>query len=147
MEELRFIFTSPTFIKEKTKKEKREYYIRNSIGNAICMERTLKCGCAINCRKKAIAKECAEWIRKKVKFRSNSSQEQMGGFLHVQKESEYVYLPFNEFTTTQLGCERGNEVYNIVNVLPYPHSRSLSCHLQRTVEQRRKVFGCNRPHP
>lgn len=27
VEELRFIFTSPTFIKEKTKKEKREYYI------------------------------------------------------------------------------------------------------------------------
>ena len=27
IDELRFIFTSPTFIKEKTKKEKREYYI------------------------------------------------------------------------------------------------------------------------
>lgn len=27
VEELRFIFTSPTFIKEKAKKEKREYYI------------------------------------------------------------------------------------------------------------------------
>lgn len=33
---------------------------------------------------KAIAKECAEWIRRKVKFRFNFSQEQMGGFLHVQ---------------------------------------------------------------
>lgn len=120
VEELRFIFTSPTFIKEKTKKEKREYYIpklnreRNLYGTdfEVRLRNQLS--------QKAIAKECAEWIRKKVKFRSNSSQEQMGGFLHVQKESEYVYLPFNEFTTTQLGCERGNEVYNIVNVLPTP---------------------------
>ena len=27
IEELRFIFTSPTFVKESTKKEKREFYI------------------------------------------------------------------------------------------------------------------------
>ena len=27
VDELRFIFTSPTFIKEKAKKEKREFYI------------------------------------------------------------------------------------------------------------------------
>ena len=95
VEELRFIFTSPTFIKEKTKKEKREYYIpklnreRNLYGTdfEVRLRNQLS--------QKAIAKECAEWIRKKVKFRSNSSQEQMGGFLHVQKESEYVYLPFN----------------------------------------------------
>lgn len=45
----------------------------------------------------------------------------MGGFLHVQgQDVSHVYLPFNEFTTTQIGCERGNEVYNIVNVLPSP---------------------------
>ena len=58
---------------------------------------------------KAIAKECAEWIRRKVKFRSNFSQEQMGGFLHVQgQDTSHVYLPFNEFTTTQIGFERSN---------------------------------------
>ena len=120
IDNLRFIFTSPTFIKEKTKKEKREYYIpklnreRNLYGTdfEIRLRNQLS--------QKAIAKECAAWIRKKVMFRSNSSQEQMGGFLHLQNASEYVYLPFNEFTTTQLGCERGNEVYNMVNVLSSP---------------------------
>ncbi len=122
IDELRFIFTSPTFIKEKTKKEKREYYIpklnreRNLYGTdfEIRLRNQLS--------QKAIAKECAAWIRRKVRFRSNSSQEQMGGFLHVQDAAEHVYLPFNEFTTTQLGCERGNEVYNLVNVLPAPTS-------------------------
>lgn len=120
IDELRFIFTSPTFIKDKTKKEKREYYIpklnreRNIYGTdfEVRLRNQLS--------QKAIAKECAEWIRRKARFRSNSSQEQMGGFCHVQGDSAHVYLPFNEFTTTQLGCERGNEVYNLVNVLPSP---------------------------
>lgn len=121
IDELRFIFTSPTFIKDKAKKEKREFYIpklnreRNLYGTdfEIRLRNQLS--------QKAIAKECAEWIRRKVKFRSNFSQEQMGGFLHVQgQDTSHVYLPFNEFTTTQIGCERGNEVYNIVNVLSSP---------------------------
>lgn len=121
IDELRFIFTSPTFIKDKAKKEKREFYIpklnreRNLYGTdfEIRLRNQLS--------QKAIAKECAERIRRKVKFRSNFSQEQMGGFLHVQgQDTSHVYLPFNEFTTTQIGCERGNEVYNIVNVLSSP---------------------------
>lgn len=125
IDELRFIFTSPTFIKEKTKKEKKEYYIPK-----LNRERSLY-GTEFEVRlrnqlsQKAIAKECTEWIRRKVRFRSNSSQEQMGGFLHTQTNGlGYVYLPFNEFTTTQLGCERGNEVYNMVNVLPSPTSEA-----------------------
>lgn len=120
VEELRFIFTSPTFIKDKSKKEKREFFIpklnreRNLYGTdfEIRLRNQLS--------QKAIAKECADWIRRKVHFRSNASQEQMGGFMHVENASQHVYLPFNEFTTSQLGCERGADVYNVVNVLPSP---------------------------
>ena len=39
---------------------------------------------------KAIAKECADWIRRKVQFKSSSSSEQMGGFLHLSGESDAV---------------------------------------------------------
>lgn len=120
IEELRFIFTSPTFIKEKTKKEKREFFIpklnreRNLYGTdfEIRLRNQLS--------QKAIAKECADWIHRKVQFRSNASQDPMGGFLHTHNETQHVYLPFNEFTTSQLGCERGADIYNIVNVLPSP---------------------------
>ena len=69
---------------------------------------------------KAIAKECADWIRRKVKFKSNASQEEMGGFLHVQNQKPSAYVPFSEFTTTELGCERGNAIYSMVNVMPSP---------------------------
>ncbi len=120
VEELRFIFTSPTFIKEKTKKEKREFYIPklNRERNLYGTDFEIKLRNQLS--QKAIAKECAEWIRRKVAFKSNSSQESMGGFMHIKDSDEHVYLPFNDFTTTQLGCERGNEVYSMINVLPSP---------------------------
>ena len=120
VDELRFIFTSPTFIKDKAKKEKREFFIpklnreRNLYGSDFEVKLRNKL------EQKAIAKECAEWIRRKVKFKSNASQEEMGGFLHVQNQKPSAYVPFNEFTTTELGCERGNAIYSMVNVMPSP---------------------------
>jgi hypothetical protein len=73
VDELRFIFTSPTFIKDKTKKEKREFFIpklhreRNLYGTDFEVKLRNKL------EQKAIAKECADWIRRKVKFKSNAS--------------------------------------------------------------------------
>lgn len=120
VEELRFIFTSPTFIKDKVKKEKREFFIpklnreRNLYGSDFEIKLRNKL------EQKAIAKECADWIRRKVRFKSNASQEAMGGFLSVNGKASHAYVPFNEFTTTELGCERGNSVYSMVNVMPSP---------------------------
>ena len=120
IDELRFIFTSPTFIKDKVKKEKREFFIpklnreRNLYGSDFEVKLRNKL------EQKAIAKECADWIRRKVRFKSNASQEAMGGFLHIQNDKPCSYVPFNEFTTTELGCERGNAVYSMVNVMPSP---------------------------
>ena len=60
---------------------------------------------------KAIAKECADWIRRKAVFKSNVTQEQMMGFMTVD---ESTYMPINGFTTVDLGCERGNNAYYTV---------------------------------
>ena len=50
---------------------------------------------------KAIAKECAEWIRKKVKFRSNISGDSMSGFITVDSTNDSnAYMPIVGFTTT-----------------------------------------------
>ena len=120
IEELRFIFTSPTFVKDCGAKERREYYIPklNRERNLYGSEFEIRLRNQLS--QKAIARECADWIRRKARFRSNSSQSAMGGFLHIKDDSEHVYLPFSDFTTTQLGCERGNEIYTMVNVLPSP---------------------------
>ncbi len=102
IEELRFIFTAPTFVADKVSKERREFYIprlgreRNLYGS----EFELKLRNEMS--QKAIAKECAEWIRQKVTFKSNVTQNTMPGFLHVKHENEYVYMPISGFTTTDI---------------------------------------------
>lgn len=68
---------------------------------------------------KAIAKECAEWIRKKVTFKSNVTNENMMGFINLDDKN---YMPINGFTTVDLGCERGNNAYNMVQKTEAPFS-------------------------
>ena len=70
---------------------------------------------------RAIAKECADWIRRKVTFKSNTTGENMGGFMTVDSgASPKAYMPINGFTTVDIGCERGNNRYNMtaVSLLP-----------------------------
>ncbi len=69
--ELRFIFTSPSFITEKTDKQKREFYIPrlNRERDLYGSEFEIKLRNELSL--KAVAKECADWIRKKVCFKSN----------------------------------------------------------------------------
>ena len=124
VKELRFIFTSPTFVTDKTKKEKREFYIPklNRERNLYGTEFEIKLRNQLS--QKAIAKECAAWICKKASFKSNSSQEGMGGFMHLSDSSQHVYLPIKDFSTSQLGIERSDDVYTMVNVLPSPSAES-----------------------
>lgn len=123
IDELRFIFTSPTFNKERSKKQKREFYIPK-----LNRERTLygsdfEIKLRNNLTQRAIAKECADWIRRKVRFKTNVSQMNMPGFLNVKNsEGLFTYMPFNEFTTTELGCERGNNIFQLVQRMPSPMS-------------------------
>lgn len=121
IEELRFIFTSPTFITEKPKKERREFYIPrlNRERDLYGTEYEIRLKNELN--QKAIAKECADWVRKKAKFKSNTSNEKMGGFINLDHIN---YMPVNEFTTVDLGCERGNKAYNIVHKTETPESDS-----------------------
>ncbi len=111
VDEIRFIFTSPTFVQDKIPKEKREFYIPRLSRERSLYGTEFEVKLRNELTQKAIAKECAEWIRRKVTFRSNVSQEQMMGFINVD---ESTYMPINGFTTVDLGCERGNNAYYVV---------------------------------
>ena len=111
IEELRFIFTSPTFTTEKTKKEKREFYIPRLNRERSLYGTEFEIKLRNELSQKAIARECAEWIRQKATFKSNITNEGMLGFIGLDDKS---YSPVQGFTTVDLGCERGNYAYNIV---------------------------------
>lgn len=111
IDELRFIFTSPTFLTEKTPKAQREFYIPRLTRERSLYGTEFEVKLRNELTQKAIAKECADWIRKKVTFKSNVTQEQMMGFITVD---ENTYMPINGFTTVDLGCERGNNAYYFV---------------------------------
>lgn len=120
IDELRFIFTSPTFITEKAKKEKREFYIPrlNREKSLYGTEFEVKLRNELN--QKAIAKECAAWIRKKVTFKSNTTNENMPSFINSDNTT---YAPINGFTTVDLGCERGNNAYIMIQKMDTPFSQ------------------------
>lgn len=122
--ELRFIFTSPTFISEKAAKEKREFYIPRLGRERSLYGTEFEVKLRNELSQRAIAKECAEWIKSKVRFKSNTTTSTIPNFLHIDAENKFVYQPLNSFTTTNLGCEKGDELCNPVNRMPAPISEN-----------------------
>lgn len=119
IEELRFIFTSPTFILEKAKKEKMEFYIPrlNRERGLYGTEFEVKLRNELN--QKAIAKECTDWIKKKAVFKSNSTQQNMPCFMNVDNTT---YTPIKEFTAVELGVEKGNNAAFAITKMNAPFS-------------------------
>lgn len=125
IDSLEFIFTSPAFVPEeasdKIRKEQREFHLPK-----IERERTLT-GSEFEIQlknklaQKAIARECADWIRRKATFRSNCGQAPMQPFAGVQaKEGDVVYMPLQGFTAVDLGYQKGNALSNIVTRFDEP---------------------------
>ena len=116
IDEFRFIFTSPTFIREKEQKQRREFYIPRLSREQSLYGTEFETKLRNEMTQKSIARECADWIRRKAKFKSNVTGENMGSFMMVDgREEQVTYMPITGFTTSDLGCERGNNVFNMVN--------------------------------
>lgn len=117
VDELEFIFTSPSFLTTqvtgKPPKERREFFIPadgRAESNLHGSEFEVRLRNKLTQR--AIAKECADWVRRKVTFRSNATGNPMQQFAVVDDKA--AYMPLQGFTTADLGYERGNAVSNMV---------------------------------
>ncbi|MUT65662.1 helicase-related protein [Paenibacillus sp. NEAU-GSW1] len=116
VDEVRFIFTSPTFVADSFKKEKREFYIPKLNREKSLYGTEFEIRLKNEMTLKSIAKECSEWIRKKVTFKSNSTSGTMQGMANLQSTDESVtYMPVDGFTTVDLGYEKGNALSKMVN--------------------------------
>ena len=120
IDSLEFIFTSPTFVpndvSDKLKKEHREFHIPKMERERSLYGSEFEVRLRNELTQKAIAKECAEWMRRKSTFRSNKGRAPMQQFACVKAaESEAVYMPLHGFTAVDLGYETGNAVSNFVN--------------------------------
>ena len=123
IDELRFIFTSPAFLNENVPKEKREFYIPRLSRERSLYGTEFEVKLRNELTQKALAKECADWIRKKASFRSILTDGAMNTFLDIDKgDSGLTYTPLSGFTTADLGCERGNNI--AVNTIRFTHDES-----------------------
>lgn len=120
VEELEFIFTSPSFSNgqatDKLRKDRREFFIPHAESSLYGSEFEIRLRNQLTQR--AIARECAAWVREKVTFRSNASGHQMQQFAVVDDRAAYLQL--QGLTTADLGYERGNSVSNLVTKLEGP---------------------------
>lgn len=126
IEELQFIFTSPTFVPnevtDKFKKERREFHIPKAERERSFYGSDFEIQLKNKLTQKAIAKECADWMRRKAVFRSNRGKAPMQQFACLQgKESAAFYMPLHGFTAVDLGYQQGDAVSNMVNKMDDPN--------------------------
>lgn len=120
IDSLEFIFTSPTFLAEKAtdkiKKEHREFYIPKLERERSLYGSEFEIHLKNELNQKSIAMECAEWMKRKVTFRSNTTSSQMQPFVASEGQSSTtVFAPINGFTAVDLGYQQGNAVSNFVH--------------------------------
>lgn len=119
IDRLEFIFTEPTFIldqaTDKVAKQRREFHIpkgereRNFYGTEFEIRLKNKL------TQRAIARECAEWMRGKANFRSNRGMAPMQQFACVENgTASAIYQPLHGFTAVDLGYQRGDAISNFV---------------------------------
>lgn len=126
IDELQFIFTSPTFIEEQLQQKSREFYIPH-----IVKEKDL-CGGEFELRLKnelnqrAIAKECSNWVSDKVTFKSNKHANiPLNGIIHVDnKETGVAYTNVNSFTTSDLGITHKQGFPTLIQKIEFPQSNA-----------------------
>lgn len=126
IDELQFIFSSPTFIEENLKKDARQFYIPHIYNEADLCGGDFELRLKNQLNQRAIAKECAEWVKKKVTFKSNKNRTPLNGLIYVEgkNKQEFAYSGISSFTTSDLGLTQRKGFPTLIQQTDYPSSRA-----------------------
>ena len=118
VDSVQFVFTTPTFVPsevtDKIHKERREFFIPKTTQESTVYGTQFEIQLRNKLNQKAIARECASWVRKKARFKSNTTKSAMQQFIHVDGyESTKAYMPISGFTAPDLGYQKGNELESV----------------------------------
>lgn len=130
IESFQFIFTAPTFVPnevtDRQRKERREFFIPKLLRENELYGSQFEIHLRNKLTQRAVARECAKWIRKKARFRSNTTKAAMQQLMHVANaETNVAYMPISGFTAVDLGYQQGDAVSNFVTRFDEPEQSKL----------------------
>lgn len=112
IEELKFIFANPTFIKmEADQKEQKIFEIDTNKRQKALSGSEFEMKLKNELNGTAIAKECKQWIEKKARFKTNISNSAIQKFINVSNDTQTTYLNIDEFSTAGLGYEKEDALF------------------------------------
>lgn len=107
IEELKFIFTNPTFVTDETRVGYREYTIPKKEREQSIFGGRYELKLMNELTQKAIARECAEWIRKKARFKSiNIETDEMPNGMRIDTDEDTIAVDrLKNFDRKELGYD------------------------------------------
>lgn len=123
--DLRFIFTSPTFIEENFQKEARQFYIPHIFNDVDLCGGEFELRLRNELTQRSISRECATWVKEKVTFKTNKHTNMpLHGLVHVKNadESEAAYSNISGFTSADLGLTPKKGFPTLIQKIPFPQT-------------------------
>ena len=109
IEELRFIFTDPAFIKEDEKRKDSRFFEINVTNREKAISGSeFEINLKNELKGRTIAKECRKWCQKRVTFKSSRGDNALMPMLMIDNSS--TYLNINEFSSAGFGYKKDNLV-------------------------------------
>ncbi len=126
VEKLRFIYTSPVFMKESLKKDVPRFFIPHLYKEADLCGGEFELRLRNRLTQRAIARECSKWVKEKVQFKSSrlhGTPMQSMIIANNKNYSQYIWNNINGFTTADLGITQRKEFPVLIQRTDYPTSQ------------------------
>lgn len=127
VDELRFIFTSPSFLQENLKREVPKFFIPHLFKEAELCGGEFELRLRNQLTQRAIAKECSKWVKEKVIFKSNKQTNYtLAGMIHTDNpdHSNFAWTNVNSFTTADLGITPKKGFPTLIQKTEFPNAKA-----------------------